>query len=207
MNINRCLPLALILLATPVLADRRGLDEGLLDPAWFGGERSFRETDEIDYLWVADGLDLNGATIRVVDFEPTDLLGEDRDSKDRAQAAQLTDSFPSWLDGAIGSVAGLSTSDAEGSYTLVGRIVDCNAGSVAAKWIIGMGAGSSTATWDLKLLDARGEVVAAIHHRAISGTNMSEVGDKILMWLDDGLIPALEAGLGRTYASGKIAKK
>jgi hypothetical protein len=207
MNFNRCLPLALILLATPVLAERRGLDDGLLDPAWFGGERSFRETDEIDYLWVADGLDLNGATIRVVDFEPTDLLGEDRDSKDRAQAAQLTDNFPGWLDGAVGSVAGLSTSDAEGSYTLVGRIVDCNAGSVAAKWIIGMGAGSSTATWDLKLLDPQGEVVAAIHHRAISGTNMSEIGDKILMWLDDGLIPALEAGLGRTYASGKIAKK
>lgn len=207
MTPTRWIPLALLLVAAPLLADRRGLDEGLLDPSWFGGERTFRTTDEIDYIWVADGLDLSGATIRIGAFEKTDLLGDDRDSKDRAQASELAASFPSWLEGAIGSVAGLSVSDSEGNYTLVGRIVDCNAGSVAAKWIIGMGAGSSTATWDLKLVNNEGAVVAAIHHRAISGTNMSEIGDKILMWLDDGLIPALEDGLARTYTSGKVAKK
>lgn len=196
-------------LAVPTLVSAAGtLDEGLLDPSWFGGDLAFRETDEIDYLWVADGLDLAGATIRVAEWEEPSFLGDKRDAKDSAQAVELTDRWPSWLRGAIGSVAGLTASKEGGDYVLEGRIVDCNAGSKAAKWLVGMGAGSATATWDLKLVDAKsGRVVLALHHRAISGTSMSDIDDKIVKWLDEGLVDALSRGVVGVYQGGKAVKE
>ena len=66
---------------------------------------------------------------------------------------------------------------------LVGRLVDSNAGSMNAKFFVWMGAGSSTATWDMKLVDAiSGELVLAVHHRAVSGSALTEVQDKIEKW-------------------------
>ena len=49
----------------------------------------------------------------------------------------------------------------------------------------GLGAGSETATWDLKVLDTKtGEVLLAVHHRAISLTAMSNIQDKMGKWAD-----------------------
>jgi hypothetical protein len=72
-----------------------------------------------------------------------------------------------------------------GDLDLVGRFVDVNAGSKAAKWMIGLGAGSETATWDLKILEPKtGEVLLAVHHRAASLTAMSNLQDKLVKWSD-----------------------
>lgn len=95
----------------------------------------------------------------------------------------------------------------EGDVLVVGRIVDCNAGSKAAKWIVGMGAGASNATWDLKFIDrSSGQLLLAVHHRAISGTTMSEIDDKIIKWLEE-FGETLKEGAARAYEKGKPVKE
>ncbi|MBP1772957.1 MAG: hypothetical protein H6P99_2120 [Holophagaceae bacterium] len=115
------------------------------------------------------------------------MLRKGRDGKDNAKATELTDSFPGMLRGALtGAFNGKAkVSRTEGDLTLIGRFVDANAGSKAAKWLIGLGAGSETATWDLKVVDPKtGELLLAVHHRAISGTAMSTIQDKLVKWSD-----------------------
>lgn len=186
------------------------LDDGLLDPAWFAGEENFRKTDEIDYLWVKPGFDLAGRTLHVDAWDdPVMLAKKKRDPKDAAKASELTDTFPGRLRGALAhSLDGIATvSRKEGDVVVTGRIVDCNAGSKAAKWIVGMGAGASNATWDLKFVDREsGELLLALHHRAISGTTMSEIDDKIIKWLEK-LSEALKEGVERVYEKGETVKK
>lgn len=186
------------------------LDDGLLDLDWFGGDVEFRTTDEIDYLWVKPDFDLSGRTLHIdVWDDPVMLAKKKRDAKDAAKASELTDSFPDRLRGALShSLDGIATvSRKEGDVVVTGRIVDCNAGSKAAKWIVGMGAGSSNATWDLKFVDREsGQLLLALHHRAVSGTTMSEIDDKIIKWLEK-LGEALREGAARVYKEGKTVKE
>jgi len=163
------------------------LDEGLLDPAWFGNGITFTKGDDVDYFWSKPGLDLTGRVIHMKPWEDPAMLRKGRDGKDNAKATEITDSFPGMLRGALtGAFNGKAkVSRTEGDLVLMGRFVDANAGSKAAKWLIGLGAGSETATWDLKILDPRtGEVLLAVHHRAISGTAMSNIQDKLVKWAD-----------------------
>lgn len=188
----------------------KALDDGLLDAAWFGVPGiEFRVAEEIDYLWVKPGFTIAGTSIKVDDWSDPEIRGKKRDAKDSAKAAEITEQFPGLLKGALmSSLAGVAkVSRKEGDLVLTGRIVDCNAGSKAAKWLVGMGAGAASATWDIKLADpASGEVVLAIHHRAISGTNMSEIDDKIIQWLEK-LGEELKGDIGKAYAAGKKASK
>ncbi|MCS7182318.1 MAG: DUF4410 domain-containing protein [Thermoanaerobaculum sp.] len=95
----------------------------------------------------------------------------------------------------------------EGELVLTGRIVDCNAGSWAAKIWIGMGAGASSATWDIKLVDRQsGDTLLALHHRAISGTDRSTIDDKIIKWLEK-LGELLRQGAWEVYQHGKVANR
>lgn len=172
-------------------------DDGLLDPAWFGDGVAFAKGDDVDFFWMKPGLDLNGRTIAMKVWEDPAMLRKGRDGKDNAKATALTDSFPGMLRGALsGALTGkVKVSRTEGDLELLGRFVDANAGSKAAKWLIGLGAGSETATWDLKIVDAKTkEVLVAVHHRAISGTAMSTIDDKLVKWSDKfGQFMALKA--------------
>jgi hypothetical protein len=192
-------------------ASAQTLDEGLLDPSWFGVPGiELRKTEEIDYLWVKPGFTLPGGSIWVDDWsDPEFLAKKKRDAKDSAKAVEVSEQFPALLKGALmSSLDGVARiSRKEGRFVLTGRVVDCNAGSKAAKWLVGMGAGSASATWDMKLTDAAtGEVVMALHHRAISGTTMSEIDDKIIKWLEK-FGEALKTDIGAVYAAGKRATK
>ncbi len=173
--------------AAPAAAAPR-LDDNLLDPAWFGAVPEWRRTEDIDYVWVKPGFDVRGRTIKIEPWEdPVFLDKSRRDAKDMGKAAELTELMPSRLRGTLmAALDGFAkVSKMEGDLLLQGRFVDVHAGSKAAKFLIGMGAGSAGATWDIKLVDgATGELLVAIHHRAISGTYMSEIDDKIAKWLD-----------------------
>jgi len=185
-------------------------DEGLLDPSWFGEGIPFRTTNEIDYLFVKEGFSLDGKTIFLAAWEDPVMLGKKRDAEDSATAFDLTERMPNLLRGALSTGLGdrVKVSREAGDLKLWGRFVDVNAGSKAAKWLIGMGAGAAAATWDMKLTDAAtGEVLVAMHHRAISGTNMSEIDDKIIQWIDEDFVASLKTGLGALYAKGKPARK
>lgn len=162
-------------------------DDGLLDPSWFGEAVAFTKGDDVDYFWIKPGLDLTGRTLHMKPWEDPAMLRKGRDGKDNAKATELTDSFPGMLRGALtGAFNGRAkVSRTEGDLTLIGRFVDANAGSKAAKWLIGLGAGSETATWDLKVVDPKtGELLLAVHHRAVSGTAMSTIQDKLVKWAD-----------------------
>lgn len=162
-------------------------DDGLLDPSWFGDAATFSKGSDVDFFWVKPGLDLSGHVLFMKPWEDPAMLRKGRDGKDNAKATEITDSFPGMLRGALtGAFNGKAkVSRNEGDLTLVGRFVDANAGSKAAKWLIGLGAGSETATWDLKIVDAKsGELLMAVHHRAISGTAMSNIQDKLVKWAD-----------------------
>ena len=181
-------PLAVPAAATPPVVPPptfRVLDDGLLQEAWFGRTVAFQPEKDIDFFWIKPGLDLGGLTIRVQKWEPADLLEKGRDEKDLKKAAELTYQFPLILRNTLGPALGarVKLSSTQGDATLVGRLVDVNAGSQNAKFFVWMGAGSSTATWDLKLVDARtNELLLAVHHRCVSGSAMSEVQDKVEKW-------------------------
>lgn len=184
------------------------LDDGLLDPSWFGPEVSFRKTPEIDYIWVKAGFSIKGRTIHVDRWSDPELFDDQRDAKDSAKAAELTEVMPSRLRGALAatlaSVAKVSRED--GNLLVTGRIVDCDAGSKAAKFWVGFGAGASSATFDLKITDKlSGELLAAIHHRVVSGSSASDVDDKIAKWLEK-FGEALPNDLV-VAASGPLARK
>jgi len=180
------LSLSTILFHRP--APAQTLDDGLLDPSWFGPPLEFRKTEEIDYLWVKRGFNLSGRTLFVQPWEdPVMRAKHKRDAKDAAKATELTELFPARLWGALSlALDGIAqVSRKEGDIIVTGRVVDCNMGSKAAKMLIGMGAGSSNVTWDLKFVDRKtGELLLALHHRVISGTDMSEVDDKVIKWLE-----------------------
>lgn len=163
----------------------RVLDDGLLQESWFGVPVDFKSEKEIDFLWVKPGFNLTGRQLRLRSWEPAVMLQKQRDEKDLKKAAELTYLFPLVLRNSLGPTFGtrVKLSSTEGDLTLIGRFVDVNAGSQNAKMFIWMGAGSGTATWDLKIVDTRtNELLLAVHHRCVSGSAFTEVQDKLEKW-------------------------
>jgi hypothetical protein len=188
--------------------EAKKLDKGLLDSSWFGPQVEFRATEDIDYIWVKEGFTVKGKKLKIDAWSDPDLLNKDRDAKDSAKASELTELMPSRLRGALAAtLSGVAeTSKEDGDLVVTGRFVDCNAGSKAAKFLVGMGAGAATATFDIKIVDkASGDLVAAVHHRVISGTSMSEIDDKLAKWLEH-FGNEMKSDLS-IAASGKVAKK
>ena len=201
----------LSMLAATALWAAGKLDNGLLDATWFGQDVEFHTSDQLDYFWVKPGLSLKGAKIQIAEWPDPVFLGPkaDVDSKDSARAFELSGSMPNWIRGALSNALAdhAEVSRDDGDYVLSGRFVDVNAGNKVAKWMVGLGAGSATATWDIKLVEKNtGELVAAIHHRSISGTHMSDIDDKILKWLSKDFGPAIRQELS-SYTSAKAVRK
>ena len=194
-----------------VLSAAGQLDKGRLDPTWFGEEVEFRTSARLDYFWVKPGLSLQGARIQIVEWPDPLFLGSQADinSKDSARAFELAGAMPAWIRGALSSALAnyAEVSKDDGDYVLSGRFVDVKASDNLAKSMIGFGAGAGSATWDIKLADKEtGELVAAIHHRSISGTHMSDIDDKIVKWLYKDFGPAMRQDFS-DYASAKAARK
>ena len=206
-------------LASPddVLAKKKSkasgaLDDGKIDASWFGGEHEWRETDEIDYLWVSEGFELDGKSFHFVDWEEHTFLGEDadkRDENDHRMARQLTGEMPDSFSRAFGREFGdrASTSTESGDIEVVGRIVDCSTGSTVAKALVGFGAGSGNTTMDVKFVDkASGRVVAAFHHRVVSGSTWSTTDSKLFNWMGDAAEEIADKGFQRLYEKGDRVK-
>ena len=148
------------LLAT-ALASASGaatLDEGKLDPAWFGGVSEFREADEIDYLWVAPGFALDGMKVRFVEWPEPEFLGpkaSERDAGDQRLARQMNSTMHElFRDAFAGAFGGrIQVVDSGEDLRIEGRIVDCSTGAVAAKVLVGFGAGSGSTTVDVRFVD------------------------------------------------------
>ncbi|MEO7795099.1 MAG: DUF4410 domain-containing protein [Thermoanaerobaculia bacterium] len=214
MSIPKVFCLAVVLAGVSLAPASAGrmLDEGKLDSSWFGDDREFRKADEIDYLWVKPGFSLSGKKIQFAAWMEPRLLGEkagERDAKDKRLANNLTGDMPeifaeAFRNGLAGTVTVVKSG---GDVKVVGRIVDCTEGSAAAKFWVGMGAGSGNTTFDMKFLDVKsGELVAAIHHRVVSGSNLSTTDSKFIKWVDEFAEHLSKRGLEALYSSGKRAK-
>ena len=207
-----CLALALAFVPLAPASAGRMLDEGKLDTSWYGDDREFRKADEIDYLWVQPGFSLAGKKVHFAEWMEPQLLGEkagERDAKDKRLAANLTGDMPeifaeAFRNGLAGTVTVVKSG---GDVKVVGRIVDCTEGSAAAKFWVGMGAGSGNTTFDMKFIDVKsGELVAAIHHRVVSGSNLSTTDSKFVKWVDEFADRLAKKSLGQLYDAGKRAK-
>jgi hypothetical protein len=197
-----------ILLLVPALASPQPagrLDDGLLDPEWFQVTGEWRQSGDIDYLWVKPGFTLKGRTLRLDPWTAPVFLGKERDARDSSLAIRLSDSMPRRLERALASgLKGYAeVSRKTGDVVLAGRFVDCNAGSRALRWATGGPVSIANATWDLKLVDAAtGETLAALHHRAVSGADTRDPGEKIDKWLREDLVPALRDDLSLYLTAG-----
>lgn len=189
------------------------LDEGRLDPAWYGGPRAFVETEEVDYFWVAEGFSAEGHTFHFQDWEDPKMLGEDaedRDANDMRLARELNSEMPRLFVESLGPELGgpLATSLDQGDIVATGRIVDCSTGSVAAKAFVGWGAGAGNVTIDMKFVDAKsGEMVAALHHRVVSGTNWSTSDSKFVRWVGKLAQELKKNGFAGLYRGGDRVRK
>lgn len=189
------------------------LDEGKLVASWFGSGLEFREADEIDYLWVRPGFSFDGKKVAFEAWEEAQFLGEDagkRDAKDKRLANELSGELPGIFAEAYRNALGgkVTVVDSGADVRAVGRVVDCSTGSAAAKFWVGMGAGSGNTTLDVKFLDAgSGELLVAIHHRVVSGTNLSTTSSKLTDWVDELAEDLAKKGIEPLYAKGKRVKK
>jgi len=199
--------------AVPAGGAERALDKGRLEPDWFGAGLEFREADEVDYLWVKPGFALDGKKLRFAAWPEPELLGKEaaeRDAGDRRLARQMTATMPEIFGDAFAKAFGERVPIvAEGEEVRAeGRIVDCSTGANAAKVLVGFGAGAGSTTIDLKLLDAAsGELLVAIHHRAVSGTSWSTTDSKFVSWAEDLAEEAAKQGFETLYREGKKVRK
>jgi hypothetical protein len=153
---------AMFLLAPALLAAQPvGLDDGRLDPAWFGPSVVFQPSKALGFQWLKAGLDLRGRTLQLKGWEaPVWLLGK-RDAKDQAFLQRVQGSLPKGLDRGLrrGLKGRLPVSSSSGGLYLIGRVVD--AVGQADDY---MAAGTVTLSFDLKLVDGdTGEVLGAFH--------------------------------------------
>jgi hypothetical protein len=215
------LALILALAAHPAEAGKKKsgtYDEGTLVVAWFGegADLEFREADEVDYLWVSDTFsmkDLEKRKLHFPDWPDVEFVGDDvddRDDEDLALARRMNRLMPQYFHDAfdIGWDGRVETSFEEGDIEVTGRVVDCSTGNAAAKYIVGFGAGAGYTVIDLKMVDKEsGELLMALHHSVVSGTNMSTTESKFSKWVGEFSEELGKTGLVEMYEDGKRRKK
>ncbi len=171
--------MALALLALAGAAEEgKTLDDGRLEPAWFGPGVEFRTTSEIDYVWVKPGFSIKGKKLRVEKWPDPVFTGKDRRGRDAARAYELAENMPlrirSVLRHTLEGTAQIVTEG--GDQVLSGRLVDYVAKGT-------MGKSNPQSTWDIKITDAgSGELLVAVHHRTLM--SLSTVEERIDMWLE-----------------------
>ncbi|HEX9799768.1 MAG TPA: DUF4410 domain-containing protein [Thermoanaerobaculia bacterium] len=206
-------PLALTLAFAAPAGARATLDEGRLVSSWFGPDIEFREADEIDYLWVRPGFSLEGKKLRFAPWPEPELVGDkaaERDTKDLRLARQMASTMDEVFAASFANAFKQRIELVDGGEDVLveGRIVDCSTGAMAAKVLVGFGAGAGSTTIDLKFLDAAsGELLLAIHHRSVSGTSWSTTDSKFVDWAEEMAEEGAKKGFEKLYAKGDRVKK
>jgi hypothetical protein len=202
--------IAVLALAAPLFAAT--LDKGKLEVSWFSDDAVFREADEIDYLWVSEGFELEGKSLHFKPWPTPEFLGpkaSERDEKDHRLAKMMSSTMHEAFANAFVKAYGarIKTSFDGGDILVEGRIVDSSTGSTAAKMWVGFGAGAGNTTIDVRFVDATsGKVLAGFHHRVVSGTNWSTTEGKFFNWVEDTAENFAKKGIQKLYAKGKKVK-
>jgi hypothetical protein len=203
--------IAVLALAAPLCAAT--LDDGKLEVSWFSDDAAFKEADEIDYLWVSDGFDLNGKSLHFKAWPEPKFLGpkaSERDEKDMRLAKMMSSTMHEVFSSAFAKAYGdrIKTSFDSGDILVEGRIVDSSTGNTAAKMWVGFGAGAGNTTIDVRFVEAAsGKVLAGFHHRVVSGTSWSTTDGKFFDWVEETTENMAKVGLQKLYAKGKRVKE
>jgi hypothetical protein len=188
------------------------LDGGTLDPAWFGGEREFRRTASVDYLWVKPGFSIADHTFHFEPWSNPVFSGPDagkRDNDDLVLARQISSEMPTQLelqfDIAFQGRAGVSLE--EGDVLVSGRIVDCTRGNRMVKFLAPTMVGKGLARIELKFVHKEsGELLAGLHTTVTSGTALTNTWNKMVKWVGKFSGEVGEKGFQTMYRTGKPVK-
>ena len=182
-------PAALFLLAPAILAGQAvPLDEGRLDPAWFGAGTIFQPSKAFGFQWLKPGLDLRHRKLRLKPWEPVTWLLGKRAMKDQFFLQRVEPTLPAGLERGLrrGLKGTIPVSTTDGDCFLVARVVDA-VGQVDDY----MSMGTAALSFDIKLVDGdTGEVLAGFHD-TLQGGNPESIPVQFSRWCE---------GLGRMLA-------
>jgi len=161
------------------LAQSARLDQGRMDPAWFGPGLNFERSTRVYFLWVRPGLSLQGRSLQAAAWEAPAWLVKPRPEGDQAFLRRLEPILiPALVEGLRGELReALPVSREAGEVILRGRVTDCRAEGVG-----GMFGGLGGLYFDLKLTDGRsGELLVAAHH-FIEGATAESIQNRYEAW-------------------------
>jgi hypothetical protein len=131
--------------ATPLFA---AADDGKLQVSWFSEDAVFREADEIDYLWVSEGFELDGKSLLFKPWPAPEFLGpkaSERDEKDHQLAKMMTSTMHEVFSSAFAKAYGdRSRRRFETGDILVGAASSTAAPAAPRRDGSGFGAGAGT---------------------------------------------------------------
>lgn len=173
---------ALFLFASAMLVGQSpGLDDGRLDPSWFGPGVVFRPSKALGFQWLKPNLDLRNRSLRLKDWEPAAWVQGPRGGKDQTFLARVAPGLPADLERGLkrGLKGALPVYTTLGDVVLVGRVADALGSDDDY-----MAARPLTLSFDLKLVDAdSGEVLAAFHD-TITGPNTDAISYHFGRWCE-----------------------
>ncbi|WLT32997.1 hypothetical protein [Geothrix sp. PMB-07] len=165
-----------------VSAQGSGLDEGRLDPVWFGSAVVFQPSKDLGFQWLKPGLDLQKRSLRLKAWEPTAWLLGKRGTQDQLFLLRVERSLQSDLDKRLrrGLKGALPVSTAAGDVTLIGRVVDAVGAAEDS-----MVPGTMTLSFDVKLVDGDSGDLLGAFHTTLSGPGTEAVMGQYWRWCED----------------------
>jgi len=175
--------MAILLLLTPALlfSQVANLDEGRLDPTWFGGPATFQPSKDLGFQWLKPGLDLTKRSLQLRTWEPTAWLLGRREVKDQLLVLRMEPILMKELERRLrrGVKAALPVSMTQGDVFIQGRVVDAVGEADDGR------ISRSSFSFDLKLVDAdSGELLAAFH-TTIEGPGQDSIAAQYGQWCED----------------------
>lgn len=185
---------ALFLFAPALLLGQSpSLDDGRLDPSWFGAGVAFQPSKALGFQWLKPNLDLRNRSLRLRAWEPVAWVQGPRAGKDQAFLSRVAPGLPGDLERGLkkGLKGALPVSTASGDLVLVARVADALGADDDYMAVRPM-----TLSFDLKLVDGdSGEVLAAFHD-TITGPNTDAISYHFGRWCE---------GMGRVLAPAAAA--
>jgi len=174
---------AYLLLLVPALlvGQSARLDEGRLDPAWFGPSVTFQPSKTLGLQWLKPGLDLRRRALHLKGFEaPAWVLGQ-RAIKDEVLLGRMEQMLvPELAKGLRRGLKGaLAISLSEGDVLLVGRVVDATGDAED-----GVGFGGVSLSLDLKLVDGDTRELLGAFHDTLMGLSADALSIQYARWCE-----------------------